>query len=135
MLAAAALVTAASARSVSGCHVGYEYSHGRAWCPPGTTAANRNSSSSRAANILDQPNPLYQKSSSNQPPAALVSSFTNVKGAAGRVYDLKDSKGDQMASLHLLDGATTNEYTAVYMSPINMLWEVRAAVSSDLLTW
>ena len=113
-----------------GCKQPYEYSHGRAWCPAvvGRASTDTNHTNINAHAASSPPAP-------RSPPAALVASFTNVKGAVGRVYGLQDSTGGQMASLHLVDGAVANHYTAVYMTPINMLWEVRAAVSMDLLTW
>ena len=71
----------------------------------------------------------------------VVEALGNVKGALHKAYDLKDSTGLQMASLHLLpqtEGPTPADrtYHAAYMSMLSKsLWEVRVANSSDLVHW
>jgi hypothetical protein len=53
------------------------------------------------------------------PDPAVVDVLTNVKGATAHAYDLKDSTGNQMASLHLLDAnAADTEYYGVYMTNV-----------------
>ena len=75
------------------------------------------------------------------PPADVLSALSDVKGSLHHAYDLKDSTGEQMASLHLLphtEGASPADrtYHAVYMSMLpKALWEVRVANSSDLIHW
>jgi hypothetical protein len=75
------------------------------------------------------------------PSTGVIEALTNVKGALQHTYDLKDSTGLQMASLHLLpqtEGATPKDrtYHAVYMSMLpKALWEVRVANSTDLVHW
>ena len=60
---------------------------------------------------------------------AVVDALTNVKGATAHAYGLKDSTGNQMASLHLLDAdAADAEYYAVYMT------NVRARARSERQT-
>jgi hypothetical protein len=50
---------------------------------------------------------------------AVVDVLTNVKGATAHAYDLKDSTGNQMASLHLLDvNAADTEYYGIYMTNV-----------------
>jgi len=66
----------------------------------------------------------------------VITALTDVKGALRRAYDLKDSTGSQMASLHLLDTPPGGAgYSAVYMSMQSKVWEVRSATSSDLMMW
>ena len=73
--------------------------------------------------------------------ASVIAALSNVKGALRRTYDLKDSTGLQMASLHLLphtEGANPAQriYHAAYMSMLPKAeWEVRVANSSDLIHW
>lgn len=73
--------------------------------------------------------------------AGVIAALSNVKGALRRTYDLKDSAGLQMASLHLLphtEGASPAQrtYHAAYMSMLPKAeWEVRVANSSDLIHW
>jgi len=62
--------------------------------------------------------------------------LTDIKGATGKRYNLRDSTGEQMASLHVLDSQSDGgDYVGVYMATINGTWEVRVATSSCLMIW
>eukprot|EP01079_Euglenida_sp_SAG-EU17-18_P003120 gene3120-3658_t len=53
------------------------------------------------------------------PSSAVMEALSNVKEARGSIYDLKDSTGVQMASLHLidhLDYTRAEDYVGVYMT-------------------
>ena len=75
------------------------------------------------------------------PRPVVIEALGNVKGALHKAYDLKDSTGLQMASLHLLPqtegaGPAERTYHAAYMSMLpKSLWEVRVANSSNLVHW
>ena len=70
----------------------------------------------------------------------MIEALSNVKGL-NHTYDLKDSTGMQMASLHLLPHSEGGQYGqrtyhAAYMSMLPKAeWEVRVANSTDLIHW
>lgn len=77
--------------------------------------------------------------SQKTPPSVLSAVFENIRGAKGKVYDLKgtrcncipcdvslcdflcstDSEGFQMASLHLLDTMESGQYVGLYMARLD----------------
>ena len=73
--------------------------------------------------------------------SSVIEALSNVKGALNHTYDLKDSTGMQMASLHLLPYSEGGQYGqriyhAAYMSMLSKAeWEVRVANSTDLIHW
>jgi len=118
-----------SASCSTPCAIEFSPYLGRAWCAnpcsanssaaqSGTAAADA-SAAARAAPLKD-----------------LLSLFTNVNGSIDHVYDLKDSTGHQMASLHVMPNSTkAGLYVGLYMSMINSSWQVRVATSEDLMEW
>eukprot|EP00040_Diaphanoeca_grandis_P022985 m.124399 g.124399 ORF g.124399 m.124399 type:complete len:424 (-) comp29059_c0_seq1:105-1376(-) len=66
----------------------------------------------------------------------IVHALTNINGSLAHVYDLKDSTGFQMASLHLIEADPSSAvYHGIYMTLVSTQWEVRVATSTDLMTW
>jgi len=69
------------------------------------------------------------------PEPTLSGCLTRVSTALGHAYDLRDSTGQQMASLHVLEAAAARPYVGLYMAMVGAQWEVRLATSPDLLGW
>lgn len=65
---------------------------------------------------------------------SFASLFTNIAGARQAAYNLKDSEGQQMACLHVVEGSS-DPYIGLYQSQVGSEFQVRAAVSHDLFTW
>lgn len=109
------------------CHP--QYSHGRAWCspvypPPPSQNFNRSNVTSPAV------------AQGLETASSITSLLNDVVGATNKRYNIQDSTGQQMASLHVLDSQSSDgQYVGLYMAFIDQTWEVRVATSSDLMTW
>jgi len=68
---------------------------GRAWC---ANPCSANSSAAQSGTAAAEAGAAARAAPSKD----LLSLFTNVNGSIDHVYDLKDSTGHQMASLHIM---------------------------------